>query len=66
MATPRPKDVNCLVPPRAKQAKPCYFLLSVSLASLNFQGKGPDIGASLAQRLRVSLIIQFWLSMLGI
>ena len=49
MATPRPKDVNCLVPPSAKQAKICNFLLKVSLASFKIQGKGHDIGASLAQ-----------------
>ena len=49
MATPRPKYVNCLVPPTAKQAKVCNFLIKVSLASLKIQGKGQDIGASLAQ-----------------
>ena len=41
MATPRPKDVNCLVPPSAKQAKICNFLLKVSLASFKIQGKDP-------------------------
>ena len=50
MATPRSKYVNCLGSPRAKPAKPCYFLLNVSLASLKIQGKDPDIGASLAQK----------------
>ena len=50
MATPRSKYVNCLVSPRAKPAKPCYFLLNVSLASLKIEGKDPDIGASLAQK----------------
>ena len=49
MARPRPKDVNCLVPPSAKQAKICNFLVKVSLASFKIQGKGHDIGASLAQ-----------------
>ena len=47
MATPRSKHVNCLVSPRAK---PCYFLLNVSLASLKIQGKAAAIGASLAQK----------------
>ena len=50
MATPRPKYVNCLVPPSAKQARICYFWIKVSLASFKIQGKCPDIGASLAQR----------------
>ena len=49
MATPRPKYVNCLVPPSAKQARLCYFLMKVSLASLKMQGESPDIGAFLAQ-----------------
>ena len=49
MATPRPKDVNCLIPPSATQAKICNFLVKVSLTSFKIQGKGHDIGASLAQ-----------------
>ena len=49
MATPRPKDVNCLVPPSAKQAKICNFLVKASLASFKIQGKRHDIGALLAQ-----------------
>ena len=50
MATPRSKYVNCLVSPRAKPAKHCYFLLNVSLEYLKIQGKNPDTGASLAQK----------------
>ena len=50
MAISRPQNMNCLVPPSAKEAKPCYFLLNVSLVLLKIQGKDADIGASLAQK----------------